>query len=207
MFEVLEGGIQTTVQDFPGRVGYLALGTYPAGPMDHFAFRVANLLVGNSQSTAALDVTVGGLKARFHDRRVLAVTGADMHATLNGRPLPLWESVGVESGDQLEMKTVKATGFRAYVAVSGAFDVPDYMGSRATFTVGGFGGFEGRGLKKGDQVRLNPGGTGDTQVGRRLRTNLRPQYGTHSEIEAMRGPQADPDYMTPDDMAFFFSHT
>src|SRR5213076_467122 len=79
MFEVLEGGIQTTVQDFPGRVGYLALGTYPAGPMDHFAFRVANLLVGNSQGTAALEVTVGGLKARFHDRRVLAVTGADMH--------------------------------------------------------------------------------------------------------------------------------
>src|SRR5436309_455761 len=139
MFEVLEGGIQTTVQDFPGRVGYLALGTYPAGPMDHFAFRVANLLVGNSQGTAALEVTVGGLKARFHDRRVLAVTGADMHATLNGRPLPLWESVGVEPGDQLEMKTVKDTGFRAYVAVSGAFDVPDYMGSRATFTVGGFG--------------------------------------------------------------------
>src|SRR3989441_12144340 len=90
MFEVLEGGIQTTVQDFPGRVGYLALGTYPAGPMDHFAFRVANLLVGNSQGTAALEVTVGGLKARFHDRRVLAVTGADMHATLNGRPLRLW---------------------------------------------------------------------------------------------------------------------
>ena len=98
MFEVLEGGIQTTVQDFPGRVGYLALGTYPAGPMDHFAFRVANLLVGNSQGTAALEVTVGGLKARFHDRRVLAVTGADMHATLNGRPLRLWESVGVDAG-------------------------------------------------------------------------------------------------------------
>jgi len=206
MFEVLEGGIQTTVQDFPGRVGYLALGTYPAGPMDHFAFRVANLLVGNSQGTAALEVTVGGLKARFHDRRVLAVTGADMHATLNGRPLPLWESVGVESGDQLEMKTVKATGFRAYVAVSGAFDVPDYMGSRATFTVGGFGGFEGRGLKKGDRVPLGRGDGIDRLIGRRLRPNLRPSYASHWEIEAMRGPQADPDYLTPADMQFFFSH-
>src|SRR5216110_3491424 len=185
MFEVLEGGIQTTVQDFPGRVGYLALGTYPAGPMDHFAFRVANLLVGNSQSTAALEVTVGGLKARFHDRRVLAVTGADMHATLNGRPLPLWESVGVEPGDQLEMKTVKATGFRAYVAVSGAFDVPEYMGSRATFTVGGFGGFEGRGLKKGDRVLLNHAGAPHRMIGRRLRASARPQYGSQWEIEAM----------------------
>jgi 5-oxoprolinase (ATP-hydrolysing) subunit C len=207
MFEVLEGGIQTTVQDFPGRVGYLDLGTYPAGPMDHFAFRAANLLVGNAQGAAALEVMVGGLKARFHDRRALAVTGADMQATLNGAPLPLWESVGVKAGDLLETKMLKSAGFRSYVAVSGAFDVPEYMGSRATFTVGGFGGFEGRALKKGDQVRLNPGGAGDTQIGRRFRVNLRPQYATHSEIEAMRGPQADPDYMTPEDMEFFFSHT
>jgi biotin-dependent carboxylase-like uncharacterized protein len=206
MFEVLEGGIQTTVQDFPGRVGYLALGTYPAGPMDHFAFRIANLLVGNPQGAAALEVTVGGLRACFHDRRALAVTGADMSATLNGRPLSLWESVGVGPGDLLEMKTVKSRGFRGYVAVSGAFDVPPYMGSRATFTVGGFGGFEGRGLKKGDRVPLGPGDGLDRLIGRRLRPHLRPSYGEHWEIEAMRGPQADPDYMTPDDMAFFFSH-
>lgn len=207
MFEVLEGGIQTTVQDFPGRVGYLDLGTYPAGPMDHFAFRLANLLVGNAQGAAALEVTVGGLRARFHDRRAVAVTGADMQATLNGTPVPLWEAVGVNAGDLLEMKTIKSGGCRAYIAVSGAFDVPEYMGSRATFTVGGFGGFEGRGLRKGDQVRLNPGDSVDALAGRRLRPSLRPQYGTHWEIEAMRGPQADPDYMTPEDMEFFFSHS
>ena len=206
MFEVLEGGIQTTVQDFPGRVGYLDLGTYPAGPMDHFAFRVANLLVGNPPGAAALEVTVGGLKARFHDRRAVAVTGADMQAALNGTPVPLWESFGVKAGDRLEMKLIKGGGFRAYVAVSGAFDVPEYMGSRATFTVGGFGGFEGRGLKKGDQVRLSPGDAADRLFGRRLRADLRPRYETHWEIEAMRGPQADPDYMTPEDMEFFFSH-
>src|SRR5207245_11184858 len=104
MFEVLEGGIQTTVQDFPGRVGYLDLGTYPAGPMDHFAFRVANLLVGNPQGAAALEVTAGGLKTRFHDRRAVAVTGADMQATLNGKPIPLWRSeerrVGKERGTE-----------------------------------------------------------------------------------------------------------
>src|SRR5437879_5389670 len=206
MLEVLEGGIQTTVQDYPGRVGYLDLGTYPAGPMDHFAFRVANLLVGNPPGAAALEVTVGGLKARFHDRRAVAVTGADMQATLNGTPVPLWESLGVKAGDRLEMKLIKGGGFRAYVAVSGAFDVPEYMGSRATFTVGGFGGFEGRGLKKGDRVRLKPAGAPAGQVGRRLRTDRRPQHGTHWEIEAMRGPQADPDYMTAADLDFFFSH-
>ena len=80
------------------------------------------------------------------------------------------------------------------------------MGSRATFTVGGFGGFEGRGLKKGDRVRLKPAGAPAGQVGRRLRTDRRPQHGTHWEIEAMRGPQADPDYLTAEDMDFFFSH-
>src|SRR5437867_9421951 len=81
MFEVLEGGIQTTVQDYPGRVGYLDLGTYPAGPMDHFAFRVANLLVGNAQGAAALEVTAGGLKARFQDRRAVAITRSEEHTS------------------------------------------------------------------------------------------------------------------------------
>ena len=206
MLEVLEGGIQTTVQDYPGRVGYLDLGTYPAGPMDHFAFRVANLLVGNPQGAAALEVTAGGLKTKFHDRRAVAVTGADMQATLNGKTIPLWESIAVGPDDLLELKIVKGAGFRAYVAVSGAVDVPEYMGSRATFTVGGFGGFEGRGLKKGDRVSLSRSGAPDRMIGRRLRPSARPQYGSPWEIEAMRGPQADPDYMTPEDMEFFFTH-
>ena len=186
MFEVLEGGIQTTVQDYPGRVGYLDLGTYPAGPMDHFAFRIANLLVGNPQGAPALEVTAGGLKARFHDSRAVAITGADMQPTLNGTPAPLWETFAVGPNDLLELKFVKGAGLRAYVAASGAFD--------------------GRGLKKGDRVRLKPAGAPAGQVGRRLRTDRRPQHGTHWEIEAMRGPQADPDYMTAADMDFFFSH-
>ena len=206
MFEVLEGGIQTTVQDYPGRVGYLDLGAYPAGPMDHFAFRVANLLVGNPEGAPALEVTVGGLRARFHDRRAVVVTGADMGAALNGAPIPLWETVAIAPGDLLEMKTIKSAGFRSYVAVSGGFDVLEYMGSRATFTVGGFGGFEGRALKKGDRMPLGRPGSADSLAGRRLKAGLRPQYGTHWEIEAMRGPQADPDYMTAEDVDFFFSH-
>src|SRR3989442_15602503 len=88
MFEVLEGGIQTTVQDYPGRVGYLDLGTYPAGPMDHFAFRVANLLVGNAEGAAALEVTAGGLKAGVQDRRAGAITRAHIQPPLNGKPVP-----------------------------------------------------------------------------------------------------------------------
>src|SRR5205809_7673364 len=118
MFEVLEGGIQTTVQDYPGRVGYLDLGTYPAGPMDHFAFRPATLLVGNAQGAAALEVTAGGLKARFQDRRAGAITGADMQPTLNGKPVPRWEGGGAGPADVLERQCGRCAGLRAHLAGS-----------------------------------------------------------------------------------------
>lgn len=200
--EILEGGLQTTVQDWPGRVGFLDLGMYPAGPMDMFAHRVANLLVGNEQGAAALEVTVGNFKASFSDRRTVAVTGADTQPKLNGEPVPLWESFEVGAGDVLALGFPKS-GFRSTVAVGGAIDVPDYLGSRATFTVGSVGGFEGRGLRKGDRVALGP--AGPPAPGRRLKTAAIPAYGTEWEIEAMRGPQADPDYLTAEDMDVFFS--
>jgi biotin-dependent carboxylase-like uncharacterized protein len=210
MIEVLEGGIQATVQELPGRLGYLDLGVYPAGPMDHFAFRTANLLVGNAEGIAAIEITLGGLKARFHDRRVAAITGAAMKPTLNESPIPMWETFEVKPGDQLVMGTVGQTGgFRSYLAIKGGFDVPEYMGSRATFTVGGFGGFFGRGLRKGDQVPLGtvtPADSISRFAHRRLRKEFVPRYTTEWEIEVMRGPQADPDYLTPEDMDFFFSH-
>src|SRR5205807_4173850 len=95
MFEVLEGGLQTTVQDYPGRVGYLDLGTYPAVPMDHFAFRTANLLVGNPEGAPALEVTAGGLKARLHDPRAVDNTGAGTQPPANRHPAPLSEAFPV----------------------------------------------------------------------------------------------------------------
>jgi urea carboxylase len=205
-FDVLEGGVQTTVQELPGRVGFLDLGIYPAGPMDHVAFRAANLLVGNAASTAALEVTAGGFKARFQGEGIVAVTGADMSATLNGQPVPAWEGFAVKAADVLALGQAARGGFRAYVAVGGGVDVPEYLGSRATFTVGGFGGFAGRGLKKGDTVQLGTPGAG-ARAGRRFDPTRRPTYTETWELEAMRGPQADPDYLTPDDMSFFFGHT
>ncbi len=206
MLEVLEGGLQTTVQDWPGRQGYLDLGMYPAGPMDMLSFRAANLLVGNPQGAAALEITAGNFKVQFTDRRAVAVTGADMQPTLNGRPVPSWEAFAVRGGDVLALNIVRGAGFRAYLAVAGAIDVPEYLGSGATFTVGTVGGFEGRGLKKGDRVALRPAGNVDAVLGRRFKASAVPVYEREWEIEAMRGPQADPDYMTAGDMEFFFSH-
>jgi len=202
--EVLEGGVQTTVQELPGRTGLLALGVFPAGPMDHLAFRAANLLVGNAAGTAALEVTAGGFKARFGEPRVVAVAGADMGATLNGTPVAAWESVSVGAGDVLALRAPERGGFRAYVAVAGGIDVPEYLGSRATFTVGGFGGHQGRALRRRDVVAL--GAPPRAAVRRRFDPARRPVYGERWEIAAVRGPQADPDYLTPEDMRFFFGH-
>src|SRR3989442_198892 len=113
MFEVLEGGIQTTVQDYPGRVGYLDLGTYPAGPMDHFAFRVANLLVGNAEGAAALEVTAGRPKARFQERRAVAITRGRMERPLNAQSVPLSGSVGLRADEVVQLKVVRRGGPQA----------------------------------------------------------------------------------------------
>ncbi len=90
--EVLEGGIQTTVQDYPGRPGMLAQGFFPAGPMDHFAFRAANLLVGNPESAAGLEVTLGNFALRFDADATVAVCGAGAPVTVDGEEIPAWES-------------------------------------------------------------------------------------------------------------------
>ena len=87
MIEVLEGGIQTTVQDFPGRQGLLDQGICPAGPFDNLAFRLANLLVGNEPGAAGLEITAGNFQARFDDETVIALTGADMQPKLDGEPI------------------------------------------------------------------------------------------------------------------------
>jgi biotin-dependent carboxylase-like uncharacterized protein len=187
--EVLEGGIATTVQDYPGRVGMMSQGLFPAGPMDHFAFRVANLLVGNAAGTAALEVTLGGLGLRFEGDAMVAVCGAEAEVTIDGEPVPLWESRRVGSGTELRIGISQGPGFRQYVGLSGGVDVPPFFGSRSTYTMGALGGHEGRALQAGDRIPL------------------RPSYAREWEIETVRGPQASPDYLTDEDMAEFFSRT
>jgi urea carboxylase len=205
MLEILDGGVQTTVQELPGRVGYLNLGIYPAGPMDHLAFRAANLLVGNPAAAPALEVTAGAFRARVAEARTIAITGADMGATVNGEAIPAWESVAVRAGDVLALRAVRGGGFRAYAAIAGGIDVPAYLGSRATFTPGGFGGVEGRALRKGDRVPVGDAGSAGG-AHRRFERDRRPTYGDTWEVAAVRGPQADPDYLTADDMDFLFAH-
>jgi len=200
--EVVEAGIQATVQDFPGRYGMRARGFFPAGPMDHFAFRAANLLVGNPQSAAGLEVTLGGLVLRFESEALAAVTGAEAEVTLGGEPLPLWESRRLERGAELRIGLSQGPGFRLYVAIGGGIDVPPLFGSRSTYTMGEVGGLDGRPLQPGDVLPLGP--SDSEHGGKLLRQEARPRYARDWEIEAMRGPHASPDFLTEHDLDEFF---
>jgi len=201
--EVLEGGIQTTVQDYPGRRGMLAQGFFPAGPMDHFAFRAANLLVGNPTSSAGLEVTLGGAAFRLDATATVAVCGAEVAVEVDGERIPLWESRRLPAGSELRIGISQGPGFRMYVAFSGGIDVPALFGSRATYTMGALGGHEGRPLQKGDLLALGdePAATdGD----RRFAASARPAYAREWELETVRGPQASPDFLTDEDMRTLF---
>jgi urea carboxylase len=157
--EIVEPGMQTTVQDFPGRLGYWHVGVPPSGPMDSLAFRVANSLVGNPESAAALECTMTGPAIRFHSDAVIAITGADMSARLDGKAIPLWQAVDVNAGAILRLNAA-AEGSRTYIAVRGGIDVPVYLGSWSTFILGKFGGHAGRTLRTGDMIRWGTEGGG-----------------------------------------------
>jgi biotin-dependent carboxylase-like uncharacterized protein len=199
--EIVEGGIQTTVQDYPGRQGMLAQGFFPAGPMDHLALRAANLLAGNDESAAGLELTLGNVALRISGEATVAVCGAETEVTVDGEAVPLWESRRLPAGSELRVGVSQGPGFRQYVAFSGGVDVPPLFGSRATYTMGALGGLEGRALKAGDVLPL--GSDGDASP-LRFKQRSRPTYTREWEIEAMRGPQAAPDYLTEDDMQTFF---
>jgi 5-oxoprolinase (ATP-hydrolysing) subunit C len=202
--EVLAAGIQTTVQDYPGRRGMLSQGFFPAGPLDHFAHRAANLLAGNPGDAAALEVTLGDFALQFAADATVAVCGAEAELTIDGQAVPLWESRRIETGSELRLGVSAGPGFRMYVAVSGGIDVPPLFGSRATYTMGALGGFEGRPLQNGDRLPIGADNGDRDAAARRFREDRRPEYGRDWEIEAMRGPQASPDFLTEEDMQTLF---
>ncbi|MEI6712577.1 MAG: urea carboxylase [Verrucomicrobiota bacterium] len=203
--DVLDGGAQTTLQDYPGRVGYWAIGVPPSGPMDSLAFRFANRLVGNEASSAALEITMTGPTLRFNVPARIALTGADMGAELNGKPIRLWATVQVGAGDVLRMKAATGGGARAYLAVEGGFQAPSYLGSRATFTLGNFGGHGGRALRLGDVLHLSPEPSEKPSDPSVLPTDLIPVYSNTWEIGVIYGPHGAPDFFTESDVEMLFS--
>ena len=125
---VTKGGLETTVQDYPGRKGAFGMGFPPSGPIDHWSFRLANVLVGNAPGAAALECAFIGPTLCFERDSVIALTGADMKATLDGEPVPLWQSIGARAGQTLALGSA-ITGARTYIAFAGGIDVPLFLDS------------------------------------------------------------------------------
>lgn len=189
MFEVIQPGLETSIQDYPGRYGYWNQGFPPSGPMDSWSFRLANLLVGNEPGAAGLECQYMGPTLKFQREGVIALTGADMQAKLDGEPLPLWESVAVKSGQTLAMGPAKL-GVRGYVAIAGGVDTPPWLGSRSTFHKAGVGGMEGHALKPKQVV---PVAKGKGTPGRKAKPEARPKFSTDKrwEVEVVPGPNDD----------------
>ena len=184
-FRVVEPGLLTTIQDL-GRPGAIASGVPPGGAMDRFAHAAANLLVGNDRGDATLECTLTGPQLVAQRPCVVAITGADLGAEVNGRQVPGWTGVFLAEGDLLSFSG-RRSGMRAYVAVSGGFDGERWLGSRSTYLLVGRGGVQGRALKAGDELHFAAQRSGPLVAGRHLSAALRPDYADHT-VAVMAGP-------------------
>jgi urea carboxylase len=201
--EVISAGTQTTVQDFPGRQGYWAVGVPPSGPMDNRALRLGNALLGNPTDAAGLEITMSGPILRFNTDAVVAVTGAQIPLKLDDIEQPMCTSILVRAGSTLAIGTIAGAGARSYLAVRGGVQVPDYLGSKSTFTLGQFGGHGGRALRAGDVLHLTE--LTDASTGSSLPLELCSALPTVREIRVIYGPHGAPEYFTEGYIETFFS--
>ena len=182
--KVLKPGLATTVQD-AGREGYYNVGIPLSGALDQYSFRAANLLVGNDENAAVLECTLMGPELEFQRDAVIAVTGAEMAPKLNGSVVPRNQAIAVKDGTVVSFDFMRS-GARAYIAVAGGIDVPIILGSRSTYGLGAFGGFQGRKLQAGDVVRIGaPKGT--PKIGRRVPDDLAMALPKELELRVVPG--------------------
>jgi 5-oxoprolinase (ATP-hydrolysing) subunit C len=182
---VVEPGLQTTVQDFPGRVGYWRVGIPPSGPMDALAFRLANLLAGNPSGAAAIEVQFVGPALTFETDATIALAGGSAAATVDAAPAPLWETFAVRAGQTLRCRPI-TSGARLYIAVAGGLRRDMVLGSRATFVRDGIGGAP---LKAGDRIEFDAPPAPPPR--HRVKLDRVPQYADAIEAEVTAGPHAD----------------
>ncbi|MFF8427499.1 5-oxoprolinase/urea amidolyase family protein [Streptomyces sp. NPDC016566] len=197
--EVVSGGTLTTVQDWPGRTGYWQVGVPPCGPMDDRSFRQGNRALGNSEGAPGLECTLQGPALRFSHATTVCVTGAPAPVTVDGTPVGQWEPVTVPAGAVLEVGAPLEHGLRTYVLFAGGgLDVPPFLGSASTFTLGRFGGHGGRALRTGDVLH---GGA----VAPGTPVTDRPEFAAVWHIGAVEGPHAAPEFFTEDDIHDFYA--
>jgi urea carboxylase len=202
-FEVLSAGTQTTVQDYQGRLGYWAVGVPPSGPMDDRALRLGNRLLGNPEGAAGLEITMSGPLLRFNTDAVVAVTGAPIPLTLDGVAQPMDTALFVPAGSTLALGTIAGAGARSYLTVRGGLQVPDYLGSKSTFTLGQFGGHGGRALRAGDVLHLLP--LENREAGASLPAELATELPAVRTLRVIYGPHGAPEYFTDSYMQTFLA--
>lgn len=188
-FEVLSPGIMSTVQDL-GRFGCARYGVAASGALDGFAVRVGNLLVGNAENAAVVETTLMGLRIKAVRDAVVAVTGGDLQARKGSEPLAVWRSHLVREGESISFSG-PASGFRSYLAVAGGIHAATVMGSRSTNLASGFGGFQGRPLRKGDILAVEPVKDALRFAGRAFTAEWFPDYSTPWRLRIVWGPQDD----------------
>jgi biotin-dependent carboxylase-like uncharacterized protein len=183
MIEVVKPGLSTTVQD-AGREGYYNLGIPPSGALDQFSLAAANLLVGNDEGAAALEIAYLGPELRFESEAVVAVAGGELVPRVDGAEQPLWEAFTVPAGAVVSFAHLRG-GARAYLAVAGGIDVPELLGSRSTYALGSLGGFAGRPLAAGDALPV--GAASGRAAGAAVPAELRPAFARELEVRVVMG--------------------
>ncbi|WP_223487932.1 urea carboxylase [Pseudomonas sp. A-RE-19] len=202
-FEVLSAGTQTSIQDFPGRLGYWAVGVPPSGPMDSRALRLGNRLLGNDEGAAALEITMSGPLLRFNCDAVVAVTGAVIAVMLNGEAVPMNTALLIPAGAALSFGTLGGAGARSYLCLRGGLQVPDYLGSKSTFTLGQFGGHGGRALRAGDVLHVPA--LIDRSNGQQLAEEQVTELPAIRQIRVIYGPHGAPEYFSENYIGTFFA--
>lgn len=203
--EVLQSGTLTTIQDHPGRVGLWDVGIPPSGPMDDLSFMLANIAVGNPSGAPGFECTLRGPTLRFTGSAVVCVAGAPTEVTIDDVPVPMWEPVSVAAGAVLDIGSASRVGLRIYLAVAGGLSAPQYHGSAATFTLGGFGGVTGKAVAEGDVVEMAHA-VADVAAAP-VPVEVRPLLTHEWELAVGVGPQTVPAYFTAADMEQFYRHS
>ncbi|MES1941883.1 urea amidolyase [Salinisphaera sp. T5B8] len=208
--EIVKPGTYTSIQDYPGRTGYWHIGVPPSGPMDDYAFRLANAIVGNHASAAGIECTILGPEILFHRAATIALTGARTPATLDGEAIDFWTPVDVAPGQTLVVGKAES-GCRSYLAIRGGIDVPDYLGSKSTFALGQFGGHAGRPLRATDMLAICDASRPNNPTPAPIREpaaapgELVPDYANHWEIGVLYGPHGAPDFFTEESIEQFLA--
>ena len=193
--EVLDGGIQSTVQDARGMLGYWTVGVPPCGAMDAYSMRIGNSLLGNDENAAGIELTMQGGSYRFRTEVSFCITGADMQPTLDGEPVAAYRIIHAEPMQVLKFGTCRK-GMRCYLTIAGGIDVPEVMGASATFCDGKFGGHNGRALRAGDVLHLRECCTVDATAA--FDTAYAPKIENSWVIGVIPGPQPTAEYLKPE---------